>query len=506
MTKIFQAFCSAVEKFPGKSAIIHKENRISYSELAELVVRWSGAMVHGGVARGEHIGVVLPDCIEFAALMLCASKLGCVLVPVSPSLKPEAIRSAFMAARVKHVVAATEVLERINDSGMDFSFVSGMRISIGAVPIQQLLSGARQEASEEASDDDAFILLTTSGSTGAPKPIVLSQRNKWNRAMAAIELYSITSDDVTLAATPLYHSLAERLVLIPLITGGTSVIMGGFAPAEWLEVVCRNKVTFTIAVSSQLRLICALLTGKADSKTESLRCVVSSSALLEASVKAELVATLKCDLHECYGASEIAIASNLDGRAALSKLKSVGNAAPGVDIQILTEHGTFAATGEPGEIVCRTPMLFQGYFEKPELTAASMHGDYFRTGDVGRLDEDGFLYFLGRQKELVISGGINIYPSDIEDVLNAHASVRECAAFAYPDDNLGEVVAVAVVPEDRENFNLRTLRHYSAGLLADFQLPRKYFIIDELPRNAMGKITRRSLVEQYAQLSLTGKN
>jgi len=264
--------------------------------------------------------------------------------------------------------------------------------------------------------------------------------------------------------------------------------------------VSRQAVTFTIAVSSQLKQIAELLGGGDEYDISSLRCIVSSSALLDHKTKVELLAKLNCEFHECYGTSEIAIATNLDGISAKAKLQSVGIPAPGVDIKIIGKNDEVVGTGEAGEIVCRTPMLFGGYFKRPELTRAAMWGEYFRTGDTGRLDGDGFLYFLGRTKDIIICGGINVYPADIEAVVNAHDSVLESAAFAFPDERLGEVVAVAVVPADKAAFDLRQLRFYCCEQLADFQQPRKYFIVDDLPRNAMGKVMKMQLVKTFAPL------
>jgi long-chain acyl-CoA synthetase len=338
----------------------------------------------------------------------------------------------------------------------------------------------------------------TSGSTGDPKPIILTQRTKFNRAVAAMQLYGVSAADRVLAATPLYHSLAERLVLIPLLSGGTSILMARFSPSAWLTCVQEQAVTFTIAVSSQLRQIAAQLTAAGEERTAALRCVVSSSALLETPVKAELLAKLRCDFHECYGASEIAIASSLDAEAASTKLHSVGKAAPGVEIRILRENDEVAAHGEAGEIACKTPMVFGGYFKRPDLTRAAMWGEYFRTGDIGRLDEDGFLYFLGRKKDVIITGGINVYPADVETAVAEHPSVAECAAFPAPDERLGEIVAVAVVPSRPGPFDQRALRVHCAERLADFQQPRRYFIVEALPKNSMGKLMKHVLVSQLA--------
>ncbi len=516
--KISPTFFSHARHTPDKQAIWCDGTTASYQELASLVCRWSNAMAQGGVKRGDHIGVMLPNSIEFAALMLVAADLGAVMVPLNTSLTPSAVHRAFEAAEVKHVVSTAALLKnlltksttyRTDDSlPPDFSIADGLWLSVDktiedATLLADLLHGVASDAQplNAAMEEDALILTMTSGSTGDPKPIILTQRTKFNRAHAAVELYGITENDRTLAATPLYHSLAERLVLIPLLTGGTSVLMQAFSPTAWLECVSQQNVTFTIAVSSQLKLTAGLLDDQ-DAihryDISSLRCIVSSSALLEHTVKSDLLKKFDCELHECYGASEIAIATNLDSIAAKSKLQSVGIPAPGVDIKIIGKNGEVVTKGEAGEIACKTSMLFGGYFKRPELTQTAMRGDYFRTGDMGRVDEDGFLYFLGRAKDIIICGGINIYPADIEEVVNEHASVLESAAFAFPDKHLGEVVAIAVVPVNKTEFNLRQLRFHCCERLADFQQPRNFFIVDELPRNSMGKLMKFQLVKTFS--------
>jgi len=518
--KIVPTFFLHAGRTPDKPAIWCEGSTATYQELAVLVCRWSNAMAHGGVKRGDHIGVILPNSIEFVALMLVAADLGAVMVPLNTSLTPLAVHRAFEAAEVKHVVSTAALLKSLLTKPTssrtadylppDFSIADGLWLSVDkTIEDATLLADFLYDVSPNAQplnvamEEDALILTMTSGSTGDPKPIILTQRTKFNRANAAAELYGITENDRTLAATPLYHSLAERLVLIPLLTGGTSILMQAFSPTAWLECVSKQNVTFTIAVSSQLKLI-AGLPGNQDMAhaydISSLRCIVSSSALLEHPVKADLLKKFDCEFHECYGASEIAIATNLDRTSARKKLQSVGIPAPGVDIKIIGQDGKIVDKGEAGEIVCKTPMLFGGYFKRPELTQTAMWGDYFRTGDMGRVDEDGFLYFLGRTKDIIICGGINIYPADIEAVVNEYASVLESAAFAFPDEHLGEVVAIAVVPVNKTEINLRQLRFHCCERLADFQQPRKFFVLDELPRNSMGKLMKFQLAKTYTTM------
>jgi len=505
---IMSSFMAHAARLPDKQAIWCEGRIASYQELSRLVCQWSNAMMARHVKRGDHIGVLLPNSIEFVALILAAADLGAVLVPLNTSLMPPAVHRAFDVANVKHVIATASLLSSLRRSGSprpEFSGVDGLWLSVdeeieGAVSLTQLLQEVPPDVGPVSAghEDDALILTMTSGSTGDPKPIILTQRTKFNRAMAAVEMYGVTELDRTLAATPLYHSLAERLVLIPLLTGGTSILMSGFSASTWLQRVREHAVTFTIAVSSQLKQISGKLGDGRDGGVASLRCLVSSSALLDHQVKSELLSRIDCDFHECYGTSEIAIASNLDAAAARNKLQSVGIAAIGVDIKIIGKNDEVLPNGEAGEIVCRTPMLFGGYFNAPEKTKAAMWGDYFRTGDTGRLDDDGFLYFLGRTKDIIISGGINVYPGDIEEATNAHQSVAESAAFPFPDERLGEIVAIAVVPTDKETFDLRQLRFHCCERLADYQQPRKFFVVDELPKNGMGKLMKFELVRQFA--------
>ena len=510
---IADLFFAQASARPQHTALLFEDMTMSYQTLATQVRSLAAAFYALGVRRGDHLGVVLPNSPMFVVSMLVAAELGVALVPINPTLHPEAMVKAFLATDVKHVLADGLHFEDWAEQGMDWDWLSGMLFcvdDVAAAAMQQgdktlqlfdtLLQTAPLALSADCRGqaDDAYILTMTSGSTGDPKPIVLTQRTKINRARAAQALYGIDATDITLAATPLYHSLAERLVLIPLLTGGSSVLMARYSPSEWLAHVQRFQVSFTIAVSSQLKQIVTLLQQPDAPVLPSLRCLVSSSALLESEIKAQLVGHLQCDFHECYGASEIAIASNLHGSAS-HKLNSVGTAAPTVDIVILDERAQLLPAGQAGEIACKTSMLFGGYYKRPELTAEAMWGEYFRTGDIGKLDQDGYLYYLGRKKDLIICGGINVYPMDIESVLSEVPGVVESAAFALPDAALGEVVAVALVVQASAQFDLKRAKYLCAKRLADYQQPRKWYLVTEIPKNSLGKVMKYQLVAQFSQ-------
>ena len=501
MKSISDIFFENVKKYSEKTAIICDGEFLSYKELASLINKWSNLLISNDVKYGEHIGVLLPNDINFVSLILASANIGAAIVPLNPTLPPSAIEKAFDFADVKHIIGFSSSLETLNLKKLPK--VNGLLLSIdeeveGFKSFKKLFKKTKniQINTSNISGDEPLILTMTSGSTGEPKPIVLTQKNKIDRAFTACSLYSVTESDKILAATPLYHSLAERLILMPLLVGATSVLMPRFSPSVWLECIKEQKITFTIAVSSQLSQIAELIKEQDASDINSLRCIVSSSALLQDDVKLKLLSGLECDIHECYGTSEVAIVTNLNLFDSKSKLKTVGKAIPDVDVKILKEDKSFADLNEPGEIICKTPMLFAGYYKLDDLTKKSMFGEYFCTGDIGKLDENGFLTYLERKKDLIITGGINVYPKDIEEVVLKFPNVKECAAVSFPDEKLGETVAVVLLAEDNQEINLRELKFHCAKYLADFQQPRKYFVMEKFPKTGMGKLRKHALVEE----------
>lgn len=475
-----ERFFAVAASSPDKAAVHCEAESLTYGALAHRVRAAAAGLASRGLQAGDVLGVTLPNSLEFIVLMLAAADRGLALAPVNTTLPPDALRRAFDIAGATAMIDAEDAVRALEVEGEAVIAAGEMSGDRGVVI-------AHADANDHL--DRAFILTMTSGSTGDPKPIVLSQRTKWMRAWSAVALYGLRDDDVVLSSTPLYHSLAERLVLLPLLLGATAVVMRRFAPAHWMSTVQRHRVTFTICVSSQLGALVPLL--RSSDEAASLRCVVSSSAALPDAVKRAMLEAVRFQFHECYGASEVAIVSNLHVDARLDKLSSVGLPIPGVDVRILGDDGQWAAAGAIGEICARTQLAYAGYLGQPEKTAAALHEGFFRTGDLGRLDEEGFLYYLGRAKELIITGGINVYPADIESAARAFEGVRDALACGLEDESLGEIVGLALVPEDRTRFDLKAFRRHCATHLADFQQPRAFKLMDAFPLNALGKIDRR---------------
>ncbi|MDO4321561.1 MAG: class I adenylate-forming enzyme family protein [Lachnospiraceae bacterium] len=494
-------------EMPEKMAIWCDGKTATYKEMAELVSRYSNLLIANGVAYGDHIAIPMNNSIESVALFFSAADMGVCLVPLNPTLPLNAIRMAMDSGDMKHLIARKSFLsESSRNGGID---VPGVIICLdgefeGTIPFSDIakMSSERPEIKENINGNESLILTMTSGSTGNPKPIDISQNNKYERAMAHIRVYSITKEDRILAATPLYHSLAERLVILPLILGATSILLPRFTPALWLNCVKEQQVTFTIAVSAQLAQILELLELPDAPQIDSFRAIVSSSALLEENVKLALIEKLSCEFHEMYGTSETSTVTTICFQKASHKQKSVGTPFDEAKVRIFRDDDTDANIGEVGEIACKSSLTCKGYYKLDTMMEAATHEGYFRTGDLGYLDGDGYLYFAGRKKEIIITGAVNVYPHDIDVVVVSIPEVEECAAFAYPDDRLGEVVALAVVPKEDADLKLRTLKTYCARHLADFQQPHKIFIVDKLPKNTMGKLQRMNILPYIQEMGL----
>lgn len=502
MSQLTETLLYNFRKYQDKVAVISNNSHITYGKLEKhvksIISFWNS---HGG-KRGDRIGVVLPNCIEFVEIMLAAAFMDCAIVPISASLPINAVRKAFDSVGIDHIIGSKFFWKKAGKA-YENDLIK-IKVAVGGVvnnivSYNDCLVWGQQDLDMQNVGDVPFIFTLTSGSTGMPKPIVLTQNNKYYRSISTKNLYGLTNHEVILAGTPLYHSLAERLVILPLLLGGTSVILPKFSVNEWFKAISENKVTFTIAVSSQLNSIVEALDTIELSSIKSLRCLVSSSALLEEQVKEKLMESLQCEFHEIYGTSEIAVATDIDFRESCMKRKSVGKAIPEAHIKIIDSHGKELDANEVGQIVCKSSLTFEGYYKLPDMTKESFWNGYFKTGDMGYLDKDGYLYFQGREKEIIITGGVNVYPMDVEEIINTMDSVEECVAFAFPDNKLGEVVAVAVVVKEGKTFNEREAKFLCIENLADYQQPHKFFAIDEIPKNGMGKVVRYQLREQLVR-------
>ena len=497
---IYRLFESNVQKNPEKAAVIYLDQQVSYQELNRQVLKLSAHFVRSGLIPGKRVGLFAPNGIEFVVTLLAIAKLGLAAVPLPISLKGNALITALKKTPVAMVVAWPTISKALLDANLiEPDNLVTLANSVGEEPSwAEIQSGEVLDDLQQDVDLDApFILTMTSGSTGQPKPIVLSQACKINRALhATIQYYGLSEQDTVLVATPMYHSLAQRGVLMPLILGATTVILPKFNLTQWLSAIEAHKVSFLFAVAAQLESLVAK--GTAGGDLSSLKCLVSSSAVLEGTTKKRLLDMLPCRFHECYGASEVGVVTDFAVSENPEQSGSVGKALPFVSLKITDDKGVEVATGQVGEICCNTSTIFAGYLKMPEQTRAAFYaGGFFKTGDLGYVDEQGYLYYVGRKKEVISSGGINVFPQDIETIAKSVDGVKDCVAFGVKDALLGEVIKLVV--EQKQGKELTAaIRKRCLQELTDYQQPRLIELVDSLPRNPMGKVLRSDVKTQFS--------
>jgi len=495
MTRIYDQFRATLSARGNKTAVIDNGQPYSASRFAELVENTATTLSKFGLRRGDRLALILPSSALHGALLLAASKLDLTLLSLDPETPSGALPE--LVEKLAPCALVAMAGSRASDCGVP---VLEAVAATGQLGFQQQLE--RTDGFIPDAAEISYILCTTSGSTGAPKPITLTQRVKLTRARIAAETYGLDASDCILLATPMHHTLAQRLFFLPMILGGCSVILPHFTPESWLDTIAAEKVTFTMAVSTQLSRIASFARADVDGtrdKMASLKAVVASSSALPDQSKREILALCPCDIHEMYGTSETATATDVNLNKDAGKQTSVGRPLPEVELRILSRDFTDQPTGEVGQIAVKTAQIFSGYEGMPSQTGAAMHGDFFLTGDLGYLDSDGFLYFSGREKEIIKTGGTSVFPFDIERAATLHGDVIEACSFGVPDNLMGEVPVLLVTSAAEAKSTRRSLRRMLLKNLANIQQPRYVEVVDAMLRTATGKIDKIGLASDFME-------
>jgi acyl-CoA synthetase (AMP-forming)/AMP-acid ligase II len=475
---------------PDKVALYFDERSYTYHELFELTLKCESLLLQTNISHPIRMVVMSESAPYLIAWALCLAKTNSTLIPVNCQLTREQLKTVVNAADANAVFC-------------DEKFVKTCRTMDAKVLLTSDELDAERSTTTEAyvdmsgADIDDFLITFSSGSTGDPKPIMVDQATKLARAQQTIQLYGLTTDDVVLCASPFFHSLGQRHVFVALAAGATLVYMRRFTPADWIAAVHKYKISFVIAVSSHLQALKDDLVSNSN-RLQSLKTIVTSSAPISNELKSDLFRRLGCNFHEIYGTTEVAVVSNLYPTDADKKYATVGTICEGVEVKILRDDLSECAQGEIGEIVVKTPLSFNGYYGKDDVYSQSLVDGFFRTGDIGKVDNEGFLSYISRKKDIIISGGINIYPKDIEDILVTCDAIDEVSVIGVPDDFLGEVVVAVCVADNTAE---RALRKIANSQLAPFQRPLKYFFVSSLPLSPTGKIQKNVLREEYAPLN-----
>jgi len=479
---------------PAHPAILMVGRTVTYGELDTAMDRVAATLQAKGGAAREPVAICAATSVEYVIAFLGALRAGMAAAPIPPSLLPDAI--AAMA----------------RDAGARFLFVdaaSDEMLGTRETPGRVRLDGgglARWCAAEHPAPvaigpDWPFNIIYSSGTTGEPKGIVQPHSMRWVHLQRA-QTYGYGPDTVTLVSTPLHSNTTLVAVLPTFALGGTAVLMEKFEPAAFLALAERTRATHAMLVPVQYRRIMALPDfGRYD--LSSFRMKFSTSAPFAAALKADVLARWPGGLVEYYGMTEGGGTCVLAAHLHPDKLHTVGVPAPGHDIRLIDEQGRELPPGSTGEVVGHSPSMMTGYHRRPQKTAEAEWRDaagrrFIRTGDVGRFDADGFLVLVDRRKDMIISGGFNVYPSDLEAVVSGHPDVAEVAVAGVPSARWGETPVAFVVARAGAAVDPQALLAWSNARLGKVQRIAAVEMVDVLPRSPIGKVLKRELRDAFA--------
>lgn len=490
---VFEAFAAAATMHGDRTAVVDaRDAALTYRELHERTSALARVLTRRFPDGSAPLLLRSTHSLEALTCLLAASATGHALAPLDPSLPLAGVRRVAESLRTSYLV---ETIDADRSSfAPDFDTLDLAHVpDAGSIEV-------RHDAGASQPGQRALLITLSSGSTGDPKPIVFSNATKRSRAAQMMREFGLTAGETVLCASPLFHSLGQRLSLLPLLCGGTLVLQDRFCPERWLDAVVRHGVTFTIPVASHLAALREPLLALRPGATR-LKALVSSSAHLEENAKRAWFDSRAFAFHEMYGASEIGTATRLSSLAGIEDLRCVGVACAGSTLAIRGDGGERLPTGVCGEIVVDTPHVCSGYRNRPDLDAAAFTADGFRTGDLGWLDERGRLFFADRAADRIVTGGTNVYPSDIESVLRPVDGVDDCVAIGVPADYFGEAVVAIIAtrePEGPARTALeRRLRAAARCSLTSPQQPLRYRYVAAMPLNSRDKIDRRALRTAY---------
>ncbi len=488
------------QEAPQRRALVQGAEVMGYGELDALMDRVAAALQRDGVQPGEVIALCAGTSMAYAATYLGALRAGIVVAPLAPGATADSLAAMLHDARARLLYTDAAVAQTLADQAAAVTRIALDGSAAGLPWVQWLAAPGAQPEPVRVEPQWPFNIIYSSGTTGDPKGIVQPHGMRWAHVRRGAA-YGYGPDTVTLLSTPLYSNTTLVVFFPTLAYGGTVLLMPKFDAGAYLALAQQEHVTHTMLVPVQYqRLMARPDFGTYDLSTFHVK--FSTSAPFSAALKADVLARWPGALVEFYGMTEGGGTCILEAHLHPDKLHTVGRAAPGHDIRLIDEAGQEVPRGEAGEVVGHSPGMMQGYHNRPEQTREAEWFDpqgkrYIRTGDIGRFDADGFLTLLDRRKDLIISGGFNIYPSDLEGVLRQHPAVFDVAVVGVPSEQWGETPVAFVVLQPGQSVPAAELKDWLNRRVGKTQRLAGLRYLDELPRSAIGKVLKRELRARY---------
>jgi long-chain acyl-CoA synthetase len=498
----------SARRYPDKEALVLGDTRLTYAQVWGMARRYAAVLAADGVGPGSRVALLLPNIPHFAFAYYGALALGATVVPVHALLRADEIAYTLTDSECSALITAAPLLSEaakgaelagvrlysVLDSDADYSEVLRIdQLAMGVDPIERLVPRRPQ---------DEAVILYTSGTTGKPKGAVLTHDNMlWNASMFAFDITDLKHEDIGLAALPLFHSFGQTCVMNAGFRAGcTLILMPRFDGVAALDLMVKEKVTYFAGVPTMYMGLLAA-TEHTDSRP-TLRVAGSGGAAIPVATITKVKEVFGVDVLEGYGLSETSPVATFNQEVYGRKAGSIGCSVWGVDVAIANADLEGAIellpSGSNGEIVIRGHNVFDGYLNNPEATAGVMVDGWFRTGDVGYMDEDGFFFIVDRKKDLIIRGGFNVYPREVEEVLAGHPSVAQVAVVGVSDEHYGEEIHAVVVCVSGETVEEIELIEWIKPRIGQHKYPRRIHVRESLPTGPSGKVLKRVIVEELS--------
>jgi long-chain acyl-CoA synthetase len=482
---------AAAKEHGSRPALKLDDFELSWEQLENATARAAALLAEEGVQPGDRVGLMLPNIPQFPILYYGILRAGGIVVPMNVLLKER------------------EVAYYLEDSGAELLFawegmIDGARAGAektGATVVEVDFEGfvkriMETEPREEIADrdgSDTAVLLYTSGTTGSPKGAELTHDNLRTNAETCSALYDGGPEDVMLGALPLFHAFGQTCAMnVSVVTGACLSLIPRFDPEKALEIFQRDGITLFLGVPTMYGAMLHT-PGRENYDTSSLRVCVSGGSALPVELLSSFEEAFGCAILEGYGLSETSPTASFNHLDRERKPGSIGTPIKDVEMKLLDEDGNEVADGEVGEIAIKGPNVMKGYWKKDDATAEAIVDGWFHSGDLAKRDEDGYYFIVDRKKELIVRGGYNVYPREIEEVLYEHPAVREAAVIGVPDESMGEEVGAAVALKDGESASEDEIKAFVKEQVAGYKYPRRVWFVDELPKGPTGKILKREI-------------
>jgi long-chain acyl-CoA synthetase len=494
MTGLSANLVASKDRNPDRVALRCDDVQFSFAELDDAAARAATLLERAGVEPGDRVGVMLPNSPAFAIAYYGIMYRGAVAVPMNPLLKAREVAYYLSNSGAKALFATPAFADEATAGAAEVGAHCWL-VDDGAL-MTLIAEQPAQDSPVKRHDDDVAVILHTSGTTGKPKGAMLTHGNLGRNAEVSVRtLVEIGPDDVVMGCLPLFHVFGLTCGLNgSVLAGATLTLIPRFEPRKALEVIERDGVTVFEGVPTMYSALLSVAAEAAPEATRSMRTCVSGGAALPVQVLTDFEKSFGCAILEGYGLSESSPVAAFNHPHRPRKAGSIGTPIEGVQMRVVDLDGAEVPQGEKGEIQIRGHNVMKGYWNLPDATEAAITTDgWLNTGDVGRVDEDGYFYIVDRTKDLIIRGGYNVYPREIEEVLYEHPEVAEAAVIAIPHDSLGEEVGAAVALKKGAAVTADELRDYVKARVAAYKYPRLLWLVDALPKGPTGKLLKREI-------------